>query len=161
MAMNDLARKIKTGVKLTLLSSLFLCTRALNAQVSPLPPEDLRVIMAVTLSDSTMQAGDTTFEANTALIGKAFIALTDTIGIYKVHIRLAASDSTANLMSKVFVFASTGNFADGTSFNRTGNLIEIGLGNFMGLTSYYAEAKIEDSQNQFSSIIQFYNKPEN
>lgn len=145
---------MKNFIKIQLVICL-LITKGYSQTIDP--PESIEIIMQVASNDNTMLPGDTLFKSNTNLIGKAIIVLSDTIGISKIHIKLGGFDGSGNLLNKFFLYNQQGSFNDGTTYFRKGKILTIGLGNFVGINTYYSEVRLEDLSGAFTPLIKYSN----
>ena len=57
------------------------------------------------------------------------------------------------LISKSFNYGVSGTLADGTRYNSKENVVELGLGTFNNMSTYYAEVKVTDSGGNVSSPL--------
>lgn len=108
-------------------------------------------------NDSTIVFGDTVFSSQAILMGSVFVKLQDTLNVSKIHVKLGTTQGGNNLFSKDFLFDVSGNLSDGTSYVRNGLNVLLGIGQFVGLNSYYAEVRLEDTSQNLSDAI-YYNQ---
>ena len=82
------------------------------------------------------------------------IILYDTLNISSFRVELKSdANSSINLLSKMFNYTQSGNFADGTSFHRNGYEVIIGLGDFLGIINPYASLIVETTTGVISDPI--------
>lgn len=118
-----------------------------------LPAERMDMIMEVAANDTTIAANDTTFSSNTSIVTKVIVALQDTVHLSKIHVKLGTTNNSSNLLNKYFSFGTSGNYPDGTSYIRVGNVVYLNLGTRMGLQNCYAEIKLEDTLGRFTDPV--------
>jgi len=122
-----------------------------------LPPSRMEVYMQQAGTDSVIVFGDTVFSSQAILMGTVFIKLQDTLNLSKIHVKLGTTSGGSDLFSKDFSFDVSGNFSDSTSYTRNGLNVLLGIGQFIGLNSYYAEVRLEDTSQNLSDPI-YYNQ---
>ncbi len=135
---------------------IFISWNHTNTQ-TVLPPSRMEVYMQLASNDSTVVFNDTSFTSQNILQGTVFIKLQDTLSLAKIHVKLGTTQGGSDLFSKDFLYDDSGNFTDGTSYSRNGLNILLGIGQFTGLNSYYAEVKLEDTSQNLSDPV-YYNQ---
>ncbi|MCG3165592.1 MAG: hypothetical protein POELPBGB_01360 [Bacteroidia bacterium] len=67
------------------------------------------------------------------------ITLGNTQNVNKIVVALGSSDGSNDLFYKEFAYGVDGNFQDGTFYHSNGNNVSVGIGNYAGAITYYAE----------------------
>ncbi|MFI5219199.1 MAG: hypothetical protein ACHQNT_06890 [Bacteroidia bacterium] len=126
---------------------------------SPPPPSSMEVFMEVAPNDTNnlQNYNDSVFFNLTQLKSTMALLLEDTTNVINIHVKLGTTLGSSDLLNKIFVFDQSGIFMDGTSYKRENEVIYLGLGNFIGINTYYAEAKLEYANAVFSQSIYFNN----
>ena len=102
---------------------------------------DSSIIGMIDISDTTL--------FKTELV----VSLFDTVGISKINVFLRSDLTGSVLLQKSFNFDNFGFFTDGTSYDRSGTDILLGLGNFLGMIKYYSEVTIENTSGLVSQVF--------
>jgi hypothetical protein len=120
-------------------------------------PRAMEVYLQVLPSDTTNLFGDSIFSPNTQVKAKMVIILRDTINISSLNITVGSSANSTNLFQKNFTFDLVGLFNDGTSYERNGLIIYLGLGNFTGLNTFYSSIRLQSPSGYITSPIMYNN----
>ncbi len=109
-------------------------------------PRKIELLFENSFSDTTANANGDFFSFSPKVKATAILLLNDTTDIAEIHVRLGLSAGDSSLLNKTFIYDSSGIFADGSSYNRNGLVVHLGLGTFENsLDKYYAEAWLENS----------------
>jgi len=73
------------------------------------------------------------------------ISLESVGGISNIHVKLGTTIGGNEKAEFVIPFDAPNNLPAGVSYNRKGNVVYIGVGNYSGMDKYYAEVRLEDS----------------
>jgi hypothetical protein len=138
-------------------SILFLFLEIDSTQSQVLPPVSMEVYVSLAPNDTSQVWADTSFNETTQVTALMFVLLQDTIHISKVHVRMGSSPGGFELFQKTFIYSIVGNFSDGTSLNRNGSQLSLGLGNYNGLNLFYAQIQLEDNQGNLSTFLNYDN----
>lgn len=82
-----------------------------------------------------------------------FLETADTVNLSKIHLKLATTDGGNDLLDHVFDFDATP--ASGFFYERDGNLIKIGLGQYLYHRIYYCEIYFEDTFGNLSDVTKY------
>ena len=82
------------------------------------------------------------------------IQLTDTMGADSIQVKFGTTDGGGELF-ETKVSIDGGGLSTGMTFLRNGKLVRLGLGNFVGVTSFFAEARLVNNQNQLSGAAKY------
>jgi hypothetical protein len=115
-----------------------------------LSAERMDMILEAAPNDNSLSSNDTTFATNTHVVSKLIIVLQDTVHLSKIHVKLGTTNNNYNLLNKYFSFDVNGTLADGTSYQRLGNVVYLTLGTYTGLQNAFAEVKLEDTYARFT-----------
>ena len=150
---NQLLKFIYRAILLIYLSfTMHLC----SAQTAPTAPKRVDVYMQLQENDTTMHRGDKQFHENTQLTATMYILLADSSAITGFHVKLGIADGYSDLFEKEFNNVQ-GTFIDGTSFTQKGNKIYIGLGNYIGINTFYGEVYLINDYGS-SSVVKYAKK---
>ncbi len=141
--------KTKTILLILLFSFALLKTKAQNI----LPAQRIDMLLEATTTTTQTPSNDSTFASNAQVATKLIIVLQDTVHLSKIHVKVGTTATNYNLITKQFTFGTTGTFADGTSYTRTGNVVYLTLGTYLGLQNAFAEIKLEDTFARFTDPV--------
>ena len=150
---------ILKSILLILLFGAIFCTA--NAQ-APATPTSLRVHLKVDPSVSrtlTEVPPDSISHILTTLPMQCtyIVQLTDTVGIDSIQVKLGTTDGGNELAEERFAYDGS-NVPTGMTYTRTGNLVQLKLGNFTGVSSFFGEARLVSALNQVSGAAK-YSRP--
>lgn len=128
---------------------------SLNAQ-TVLPPSRMEVYMQLSNNDSSIVFDDTLFSSHSILDGTVYIKLQDTLNLSIIHVKLGTTQGGSDIFNKDFVFDEAGDFTDNTWYLREGLDVMLGIGEFIGLNSYFSEVRLEDTSQNLSDTV-YYN----
>ncbi|MEO8086612.1 MAG: hypothetical protein ABI763_07320 [Bacteroidota bacterium] len=83
------------------------------------------------------------------------VQLFEFTGISSIHVKLGTTDGGSELLDKTFAFDVSGNVGNGCTYSRTGNVINLGLGDYNGLMGYFSEVKIERDDHSLTEAFVF------
>lgn len=83
------------------------------------------------------------------------VALFDTVGISKLHVKVGSTLGGIDIFQKSFAYDNFGIFTDSTSYNREGYNVDLGLGNHIGLIRYFAQLILERVDGTMTSPVYF------
>jgi hypothetical protein len=139
----------KTNLLIIALLATALTTKAQNI----LPAQRVDMMLEATTSTTATPSNDSTFASNAMVATKIMIVLQDTVHLAKIHVKLGTTATNYNLITKQFIYATTGIFTDGTSYTRNGFVVTLNLGSYLGLQNAYAEIKLEDTYARFTDPV--------
>ena len=118
------------------------CLLCVQAQINPIKHMDvyLQPILDDTVALSNPQM---------------LIDVTDTISITDIEVNLGTTEGSADIISKTFTYNQEGEFQDGTSYTRDGNIVRLNLGTYSSLPSCYATARLRYSNGTYSDPVSF------
>jgi hypothetical protein len=133
---------------------------SIKAQTVPSPTEvtvNLETIGAMEIPDAVLDTLTDTYyllQQEPELKLTLNIILQDTNQISKINIKLGTTSGGIELLNQSFIYDQT-NLGAGLSYERKGNYVKLGLGNYDNTTYalYYAEVEIEDASGNKSTII--------
>jgi hypothetical protein len=83
------------------------------------------------------------------------ITITDTANLTGLQVKLRKKNNGSDLLIKNFTYDSFGTFSDSTSYNRNGFFIDLGLGSYYGLSTFYTELIVTRSNATVSDPVIF------
>jgi hypothetical protein len=119
------------------------------------PPSRMEIYTHRASNDSIIVFNDTLFSSQSTLIATVFLKLQDTLNLAKIHVKLGTAPGGSDIFSKDFLFDVEGSFSDNTSYWRGGFKVLLGIGQFIGLNSYYSEVQLEDTSENLSDVIHY------
>lgn len=83
------------------------------------------------------------------------VDLSDTLDISQIQVTLKTQEGGATIISKNFNYTDTGQFLDGTWYERDGNILRFGMGNFTSLLRCFASTRIKYTNGSYSNYVNF------
>ncbi|UPT69008.1 MAG: hypothetical protein M0D57_10475 [Sphingobacteriales bacterium JAD_PAG50586_3] len=84
-----------------------------------------------------------------------FVELDDTLLISEIDVKLGTTETGAEIFQKSFEFNTNGEFEDGTTYVREGNVLRMDLGRYLGFSTCFATVRLQYSNGTFSSPVSF------
>lgn len=81
-----------------------------------------------------------------------FVVLNDTANITSFTVKLGTTNGGNDILDKIFIFGTEGEFQDGTSYSRDGKYVRLYLGKYATLPAYYAQVRATVSGSQQSAV---------
>ena len=141
--------------KLFLIISLILYCGSSKAQQSSIYPLLSMEVKATSLGNDT--TADGLFISTDSLWFNAhmYITLFDTIGISKLHVKFGRTPGNYDLLQTDFAYDVSGALSANISYLRDRYTIDLGLGNYQGILSFYSEVIIEKNDGSLTDAALF------
>ena len=141
--------------KVIFLFALFcFSNKIISAQSNQYPVLAMSVQVTAISSDTSL-GGLPALTDTTVFSANMSIDLFDTTGIDQIEVKLGSVLGGSDYLSKNFLFNVPGSFGDGTSFYRNDFNVSIALGQYPGLTDYFAEIRIKRQDGSFTDSVLF------
>ena len=113
--------------------------------------------MAMEVQKTPLNLDSTTWivDDSTLYQTQMLVALSDTSNVSQLEVKLRKTSGASDLLQKTFTYDVSGAFTDGTSYQRAGYNITLGLGNYYGLSTEYGELRIRRTDSSLSDPVTF------
>lgn len=126
----------------------------LQAQVAPPSSVDVHLEPIGTISTSLFDT--TTLDMSTqSMKVKAIVDVVDHTNINKIHLKFGTTLGGSDLASHVFTNSPIQSVPLGWSFELANNKYELVIGDFLGLSAYHCEVKLEYNDGQISAPVTY------
>ena len=106
------------------------------------------------ITDATVTKNEVTGQAG-VYSGAFIVLLSDSNDISKVEVQVGTENGSSDLSNKTFDWDVTTGLPSGCSYQRTGNTLTLGVGNFNETYTYFCRVRIRDNSGNWSNYYQF------